>query len=115
MCVICIVFAVLGLLSTGTTARNPAGEGCVAALGESCSYTAHRGGGVEAVGNDWHVEIVRSERHIHLGPDSYDDTNDAAVVKRNVIQPGDVVHATTNGVGAPFAGFVSVGTAANGR
>ena len=105
-----VLFVIVGLLTPATTARHPADEGCVAMFGASCSYVAHRKGGVEAVGNNWSVEIVRGERHIHLGPRDLTD----AVSVRDVIRPGDKVTATTEKTYLPWIGIVAVGARANG-
>ncbi len=103
----CVIFFViwLALSAVGLAGRTatephasgaqPAGEGCFAAVGASCSYRAHRTGGIQAVGTGWTVEIVRGNRTITIGPNDWKDVAGRSVDAGRLINPGDRVTART--------------------
>ena len=103
------VWSVIGLLTPGAAVQYPAGSGCVATSGASCSYLAREVGSIEAVGTDWKVEIVRGARTVRYGWSDLEHPRDGVAIARDVIRPGDRVRAVTGETSPPFCGFVAVG------
>ena len=109
-CVIGAFFSLFSLTSPAATVPNPSGDGCIAAAGAACSYTAREAGVIQAVGNGWGVEIVRGDRKMFIGPREYLDVAGRVSESTAVIRPGDLVHAWT--VAGPYQGSaVRVGAA----
>ncbi len=104
------VWTVIGLFTSPTVVQYPAGSGCVATSGASCSYLAHEVGSIEAVGTDWKVEIVLGARTIRYGWSDLEHPRDGVAIARDVIRPGDRVRAVTGETSPPFFGLVSVGS-----
>ncbi len=103
------VWSVIGLFTPATVVQYPAGSGCVATSGASCSYLAREVGSIEAAGTDWRVEIVRGARTIRYGWSDLDHADDGVAIARDVIRPGDRVRAVTGETSPPFFGFVAIG------